>query len=85
MVFPSSRTGERAVQTVEVMAQPSASDAASKRAHTFTFCLEHITQGPYKVCSCLPACFALASHHTYEPHCFAGLLDDGRFKAGGLC
>lgn len=50
MVFPSTRTGERAVQTVEVMAQPSASQAASKRAHTFTFCLEHITQGPYKGC-----------------------------------
>ena len=49
MVFPSTRTGERAVQTVEVMAQPSAGLAASKRAHTFTFCLEHITQGPYKV------------------------------------
>lgn len=66
MVFPSTRTGERAVQTVEVMAQPSASQAASKRAHTFTFCLEHITQGPYKVASWLQAYYAHAhSSFTY--------------------
>ena len=64
MVFPSTRTGERAVQTVEVMAQPSATHAASKRAHTYTFCLEHITQGPYKVLSCLQTHYAdeAASH-----------------------
>ena len=58
MVFPSTRTGERAVQTVEVMAQPSASHAMTKTAHTFTFCLEHITQGPYKVIPWPQACYA---------------------------
>ena len=55
VVFPSSRIGTRAVQAVEVLAQPSAGHAASKRAHTFTFCLEHITQGPYKVVLSLQA------------------------------
>lgn len=86
MVFPGTRTGERAVQTVEVMAQPSANQAASKRAHTFTFCLEHITQGPYKVVSWLQAYYADAypSGHLHKQGCCAGLLDDRGFEAGGL-
>ena len=49
MVFPSTRVGTKAVQAVEVTSQPSAGITNAKRSHTFTFCLEHVTQGPYKV------------------------------------
>lgn len=50
MVFPSTRVGTKAVQAVEVTSQPSAGITNAKRSHTFTFCLEHVTQGPYKGC-----------------------------------
>jgi hypothetical protein len=49
MVFPSTRVGTKAVQAVQVTSQPSAGMTTAKRSHTFTFCLEHVTQGPYKV------------------------------------
>lgn len=49
MVFPSTRVGTKAVQAVQVTSQPSAGMSNAKRSHTFTFCLEHVTQGPYKV------------------------------------
>ncbi len=49
MVFPSTRVGTKAVQAVQVTSQPSAGINNAKRSHTFTFCLEHVTQGPYKV------------------------------------
>lgn len=49
LVFPSTRVGTKAVQAIEVTSQPSAGITNAKRSHTFTFCLEHVTQGPYKV------------------------------------
>lgn len=49
MVFPSTRACTRAVQAIEVTPQRSTDSSAAKRSHTFTFCLEHVTQGPYKV------------------------------------
>ena len=48
LVFPSTRTGSKAVQSVQVVSQTAGSNAA-QRSHTFTFCLEHVTEGPYKV------------------------------------
>ena len=62
LVFPSQRTGERALQAVQVVgarkraAVPGGSDGGL-RPYTFTFCLERVQSGPYKVpstCS-LPA------------------------------
>lgn len=50
MVFPSTRACTKAVQAVEVTPQRSAGSSTAKRSHTFTFCLEHVTQGPYKGC-----------------------------------
>lgn len=50
MVFPSTRIGTRAVQSVEVTSPSREGMKAAKRSHTFTFCLEHVTQGPYKGC-----------------------------------
>jgi hypothetical protein len=48
MRFPSQRSGNRAVQAVEIMA-PSKQDPTAARAYTYTFCLERIDVGPYKV------------------------------------
>ena len=41
LVFPSSRTDSRAVQAVRVH--------KAAQQETFTFCLQRIDQGPYKV------------------------------------
>lgn len=54
MVFPSTRACTRAVQAVEVTPQRSAGSSTAKRSHTFTFCLEHVTQGPFKVNAVVP-------------------------------
>lgn len=52
MAFPRQRAGERALQAVEVQSLRRAGDAAGGglRPYTFTFCLEHVDRGPYKVC-----------------------------------
>ena len=57
LVFPKQRSGERALQAVQVVsarrrgaAVPGSSDS-SWRPYTFTFCMERVQSGPYKVCS----------------------------------
>lgn len=55
MTFPRQRAGERALQSVRVMARRRAGDPAGAdglRPYTFTFCLERVDIGPYKV-SCV--------------------------------
>lgn len=51
MTFPLQRTGERALQAVEVVAARRQGDASGGglRPYTFTFCLERVDKGPYKV------------------------------------
>ena len=51
MTFPRQRAGERALQAVEVLAARRPGDAAGSgvRPYKFTFCLERVEQGPYKV------------------------------------
>ena len=53
LLFPSRRKENRAVQVVEVQAQ-SRKGANAIRPYTFTFCLERIDVGPYKVCTSGP-------------------------------
>lgn len=48
VVFPSSRSGNKAVQAVEVTAVQK-KDEAKLRPYVFTFCLERVDVGPYKV------------------------------------
>ena len=48
LVFPSARHGNKAVQAVRVEARPSEAGAQPQQ-FTFTFCLERIDAGPYKV------------------------------------
>lgn len=48
MLFPSKRKENRAVQVVEVQA-PSRGGEPPRRPYTFTFCLERVDVGPYKV------------------------------------
>ena len=45
LLFPSQRKENRAVQVVEVRAPSS----DRQRPYTFTFCLERVDVGPYKV------------------------------------
>lgn len=56
VVFPSSRSGNKAVQAVEVQALQRKGEARL-RPYVFTFCLERVDVGPYKVlclvCACL--------------------------------
>ena len=54
LLFPSRRKENRAVQVVEVQAQ-SRKGANAIRPYTFTFCLERIDVGPYKVCTSRPS------------------------------
>lgn len=54
LLFPSRRKENRAVQVVEVQAQ-SRKGANAMRPYTFTFCLERIDVGPYKVCTSRPS------------------------------
>ena len=49
LLFPSQRKENRAVQAVAVRAPSS----DRQRPYTFTFCLERVDVGPYKVTACL--------------------------------
>ncbi|BDA47530.1 hypothetical protein COCOBI_10-3780 [Coccomyxa sp. Obi] len=49
VVFPSSRSGNKAVQAVEVQALQQKGEARL-RPYVFTFCLERVDVGPYKGC-----------------------------------
>ncbi len=55
LVFPKQRSGERALQAVQVVSarRRAATVAASGgedglRPYTFTFCMERVQSGPYK-------------------------------------
>ena len=48
LIFPSERLGNKAIQVVQVVARSGAS-SRQLRPFTFTFCLERIDVGPYKV------------------------------------
>jgi hypothetical protein len=48
VVFPSSRSGNKAVQAVEVIAMQHKGEGRL-RPFVFTFCLERVDVGPYKV------------------------------------
>ncbi len=50
VVFPSSRSGNKAVQAIEVMATQKKGEEIL-RPYVFTFCLERVDVGPYKVLS----------------------------------
>ena len=52
LIFPSRRGENRAVQVVQVRAA-SRQQPPVMRAYTFSFCLERIDVGPYKVAACL--------------------------------
>ena len=56
LIFPSKRGENRAVQVVQVRAA-SRQQPPVVRAYTFSFCLERVDVGPYKVIACL-ACFS---------------------------
>ena len=55
LIFPKQRSGERALQAVQVVsarrrpAAPGATDDGGLRPYTFTFCMERVQSGPYKV------------------------------------
>ncbi|KAK9905556.1 hypothetical protein WJX75_002084 [Coccomyxa subellipsoidea] len=49
VVFPSSRSGNKAVQAVEVIAMQHKGEGRL-RPFVFTFCLERVDVGPYKGC-----------------------------------
>ncbi|EIE23611.1 hypothetical protein COCSUDRAFT_41799 [Coccomyxa subellipsoidea C-169] len=49
VVFPSSRSGNKAVQAIEVMATQKKGEEIL-RPYVFTFCLERVDVGPYKGC-----------------------------------
>ena len=49
MMFPSQRSGERALQAVEIVSARRGGDDEGLRPYTFTFCLERVQAGPYKV------------------------------------
>lgn len=55
VVFPSSRRGNRAVQAVEVQAVQQKGEARL-RPYVFTFCLERVEVGPYKVLCLVRVC-----------------------------
>lgn len=65
LVFPSQRHGNKAVQAIQVEARPQG-PGLQPQAFTFTFCLERIDVGPYKV----PLC----SHHAAQLPSDAALL-----------
>ena len=56
LVFPNQRSGERALQAVQVVSARRRAAAAAVagggedglRPYTFTFCLERVQSGPYK-------------------------------------
>lgn len=58
MSFPQQREGQRALQAVAVTAQRRPGDPlldagtgqGNRRQYPFTFCLERISRGPFKVC-----------------------------------
>ena len=52
LIFPSKRGENRAVQVVHVRAA-SRQQPPVMRAYTFSFCLERVDVGPYKVAACL--------------------------------
>lgn len=59
MTFPQQREGQRALQAVEITAQRRSGDpqlagttdtaGSHLRKYTFTFCLERVSKGPFKV------------------------------------
>ncbi len=55
VVFPSSRSGNKAVQAVEVQAVQQKGEARL-RPYVFTFCLERVDVGPYKVLFLVSIC-----------------------------
>ncbi len=53
LVFPKQRSGERALQAVQVTSTRRRAAAAGGgedglRPYTFTFCMERVQSGPYK-------------------------------------
>lgn len=74
------------MQTVEVMTQPTPGTDMQKRPYTYTFCLEHVTQGPYKVCKpgtdLLHDAKGVSSVNDWQH--VAGLLDDSWLTSGRL-
>lgn len=49
LLFPSQRSGERALQAVEVVSARRGGEDEGLRPYTFTFCLERVEAGPFKV------------------------------------
>ena len=55
LIFPSERLGNKAIQVVQVEARTGGA-SGQLRPFTFTFCLERIDVGPYKVLTPVHAC-----------------------------
>ena len=54
-MFPSARMGNKAIQVVQVEARTGGA-SGQLRPFTFTFCLERIDVGPYKVLTLFQTC-----------------------------